>query len=292
MRLRYLTILILLAWCTPSVAQEGSTNPFELAEPSTVLPAETATPVPLNQNNPFEIQTNSKKANTPITQRSPQQDRPPAKNDAPLGFKMVIAFSSMFLLGLLMTFFRGVFGDFWDAAFRDRKFNQMYRKISAIWVLPHIFLFIYAIFSIGLFIYLALSHFGSMPHLHSYQWITTIALGYGAYFIVKHLFLFFIGDTFDIGNETSRYSLLLMTFNIVAGICVTPINLLLILGPASIKAIVVYLGIILCGGLLLLLLLRAISVANRFITKDLLHFFVYLCALEIAPIAIVAKLLS
>lgn len=275
------------------LAQDGNSNPFELPQPSSVLPSSTKIGEDVNLDNPFEITNASDKLTRITTLTNPTTvTTKQTVQEKPLSFKMAITFSTIIVLGILMTFFRGVYRDFWESAFRDRKFNQFYRRINFQWIVPNALLFIYAVITISIFLYLVSSHWGYIYEIHSYKWIGLIALGYASYFVIKHVLLTFVGNTFDISNETSRYSLLAMTFNIVTSIFITPINLLLLLGPSGLQSIAAFVGVTICCAMCILFLLRALSVANRFILRDILHFFVYLCTLEIAPLAIIFKLLG
>ncbi len=288
---RYLSIFFLLAcWASIIFAQEGK-NPFDLPEKS----GQHSTPESIERvgnDNPFDLQPSSTSRNRTIQNKDPEVVRSPSITSSNQGVRIGMAMMLIVPLALLLTLFRGVFNDFFESAYRDRKFNQFFRRMHSIWAVPHILFYIYFFLNIALFIHLTLVHYEYDMWGDLTRSIGILSISVAIFFLCKHAIVYFLGNAFDVTNESKRYSLLILTFNIILGVFLTPINLLILLGPESLKGIIVVVGLLLCGAIILLLIARSLSVSNRLLLQHSLHFFMYLCAIEIAPLFIVAKLLT
>lgn len=286
-----LSFAFLLIIVSSVLIGQGSENPFDIPDRQTMDSVDKP-PERVESDNPFDLapiqSSNSSNQTTTLPTQAIKTD---SKSSTSQSFRIVATLALLLPLALLLTLFRGVFNDFFESAYRDRKFNQFFRRMNSIWIAPNILFYLYFFMSAAIFANLCLDYFG---HLTLESPVTSIgytALGMGIFFLMKHAIVYFLGDTFDVENESSRYNLLVLTFNIILGIVLTPINLLLLLGPDSIKGGVLALGIILTTLLIGLLILRALSVSNRLLTQHSLHFFMYFCTIEIAPLFIIAKLI-
>ena len=289
---RCFIIISILGFLSSITIAQDTPNPFDLPG-ETDERTENGVTKRVHSDNPFDLQ--------PLTQDGrqltssdvkPEKESRPRLSASDQGGRIGISLLLLIPLALLLTLFRGVFNDFLESAYRDRKFNQFFRRLNSMWVAPNILLYLFFFLSISVFTHLALKYYDYDLFDNTVQSISFLVISIGGYFTLKHTLIYFLGDTFEVKNESIRYSLLILTFNIILGVFLTPINLLLLLGPDSIRGAVLILGLLLCVGVIILLYLRALSVSNRLLMQDTLHFFMYLCTIEIAPLFIVAKLLT
>jgi len=289
MLLRYISPILLTIFIVSTSLGQETKNPFDLqgksSEEEQVIESER--PV---SDNPFDIQNST--TSTFNSQIEDNKEIATPRVQSKDGSQIGLAVLLLIPLALLLTIFRGVFNNFFESTYRDRKFNQFYRRINSIWVAPHILLYLYFFISLAIFIHLVLSNYNYPVYDPAWKSIGFIGLGIAGFILMKHAMIFFLGDTFDVKNEYTRYALLFMTFNITIGVLITPINLLLLLGPASIKSAVIIVSFILLGLTIGLLILRSLSVANKLLVQHPMHFFTYLCTIEIAPLFIIAKMLT
>jgi len=288
MCLRFIAPFLLLIFMVSSSFGQETNNPFDLQNKSTETELEEEAILPASDN-PFDIQNDASSFGTIEENKSNIEVLSKESKD---GNQIGLSILLLIPLALLLTIFRGVFNNFFESVYRDRKFNQFYRRMNSIWVLPHILLYAFFFISMAVFVHLVLSHYNYPTFDSPWTSIGFIALGIAGFVLIKHAMIFFLGDTFDVKNEYSRYALLFMTFNITIGVLLTPFNLLLLLGPLSIKYIVIIVSFIFLGLTLLLLILRSLSVANKLLVQHPMHFFTYLCTIEIAPLFIIAKMLT
>lgn len=289
MTLRYLTTLILTLFGLSIVVGQETKNPFDIENrvPQEEIITTTESEL-LGDGNPFDIHKKQTSKNRKGKKIAKQSDaRPSTQID-----QLALAGLLLVPLAFLMTLFRGVFNDFFESVYRDRKFNQFYRRMNSMWAAPHIMFYVYFLISISVFTYLVFEYYGLRIAHPLWKSLGITALYIGVYFIAKHILVSWLGDTFEVKNESTRYGLLFMTFNIAAGVLLTPVNLLLILGPVDTKGTVIVIGIILLALTILLLLLRSFSLSNKLLSQHPIHFFAYLCSIELAPLFIVIKLLA
>ncbi len=107
---------------------------------------------------------------------------------------------------------------------------------------------------------------------------------------LKHLNLLIVGSSFPVEKEAHLYGFVTMLVNILLGLVLTPINLAVAFAPAFIVEIAAWLGL---GAIIIFYFFRQLKglfIAGRFLGRHKFHFFMYLCASEIAPLLIIGKL--
>ncbi|MEL7161735.1 MAG: DUF4271 domain-containing protein, partial [Bacteroidota bacterium] len=84
----------------------------------------------------------------------------------------------------------------------------------------------------------------------------------------------------------------LMVFSILAGIFLIPINLAVSYAPGEWGATFLYGAIFVLVAVYGLHLLRGSFIAGRYLTGRPVHFLLYICAIEIAPLLLIYRYLS
>jgi hypothetical protein len=118
-----------------------------------------------------------------------------------------------------------------------------------------------------------------------------LVLLFGIYNI-RHITMSLFGFIFPLEKEAGLYSFTIQLFNAFLGIILIPINLFLAFAPENITKIVLFLGLSLIAILLTIRLIRGLTIAINYVFNNIILFFIYLCALEIAPILVLVKVLS
>lgn len=141
----------------------------------------------------------------------------------------------------------------------------------------------------AIFIYLVMYHFYSMS-----GWVifAKCFAGVSAIYLVRHLFLYMVGVSFPVRKEASLYGFTIESFNLFIGIILLPLNLIIAFGPTNIAIPLIYVGMAVIGLLLLLRTFRGLLIATRWISSNLIHFFLYLCTFEILPILLLIKVIG
>jgi uncharacterized protein DUF4271 len=199
---------------------------------------------------------------------------------------------AMFIfLTLVYTVFRILIEKIWKAFLNDNLLNQLLRERAAGVTVAYLLLYLMFCFNGGLFLFLLCRYFG-IEISSSNGWALTLCVaGLAGFFVLKHLLLQIVGGIFPVKKEIVSYNFTIVIFNLVAGFFLVPVILFVAYVPAAMTHYALYAGL----GLLLLTYLfrnlRGLFIANRFLARHKFHFFLYLCAVEIAPFLLVVKLL-
>lgn len=122
-------------------------------------------------------------------------------------------------------------------------------------------------------------------------WFFCLLFVVGIYFF-RHLALFLLGSFFPIQKETKLYSFTIEVYNIFLGLILIPLNLIIAFGPLNLTKPLIYTTIGLILLIFLIRYLRGIFIASKYIESNFLHFFIYLCTFEIAPLLVVLRMVK
>jgi len=316
--LRYLIVLVLLLVAATALPAQDRSNPFEI---TSRLPAQQSSTAAAAGRvySPFDIRpagastavstsiAPARSAGSVTTDSAPtagtgniasaSQSRGPiviqsTDPDAGKGSLLII---HLFLL-LAMASLWLLFGDMLRQCLRstvnDGVMNQLYthrsgNQLSALWLF-YCFFYLAAGFYIYLF---ATSHDvslnqGIFPSWLSYSLLVAAAVG------LKHWVLWAYARLFPVRKEVSRYAFVLMVFSILAGIFIVPVNLLVSYAPESWRYFFLYSGLFIFAGVYLLHSVRGLFIAGRLAIQRPVHFLLYICALEFAPLLLIYRYLS
>ncbi len=276
--------LILLAAALPG---QSSRNPFELTDR---LPAgEAGSPLQDSSANPFDIRR-SLPRELPDRIAGPVVVAP-GGGDGPGGSVIFIHLLLLVTMASLWVLFRDLLGQCLSAIFNENVMTQLYRRHSGGQVGALTLCYFFFLLSAGFFIYLFAMYYGVSLRLGIWgSWLTYTLLvmaGTGLKFVV----LLILGRIYPLRKELSHYVFALMVFSIIAGLVLVPINLLISYAPAALHSYFLYGGLVVLLLIYFLHLLRGLFIANRYVGSRPLHFLLYLCTIEIAPILLVYRYL-
>lgn len=201
-----------------------------------------------------------------------------------------LIFSTFIILTLFLTvvisFNRTIVNKVMRSILNDNYLNLLYREQKGKWSMQFVFLYIFFIANLALFLFL-------LVEIWDYEKITANLLYLcgiiGLIYFCRHLSLSIIGSTFPIDKETGQFNFTIMLFNIFLGLVLLPINLFVAFAPLSIANTFLYIGLGIIVLFYLLRQLRGIFIGARFILHNKFHFLLYLCTVEIAPVAVLYK---
>lgn len=153
----------------------------------------------------------------------------------------------------------------------------------------YVLLYMVFLINISIFVYQFQIQFSHLQGLSI--WLLCFGALIGIY-VVRHLFLFFLGHVFPIEKETSMFNYIIVVFNILLGICIIPINLILTYGPLYLQSSLFYIGLGISAILLIIRYLRGLSIGAYAISLGFIPFLIYLCTAEIAPVLFIIKAVS
>ncbi len=291
-----LYIFGMLALSVWPLAGQTSDNPFELTYR---LGATTGTPVAHVTGagqNPFDLiaptvdkpKAKAKAAVVAKPRRQPLTDKELGNYN---GFLFTAQIIGLLYLTLLITLMRSIFQKSGRAIFSENMLNQFYRERTGGLFTPFLFAYTLFFFNGGLLFFLVLKNFGY--HFYYSYWVTLLLCiaAVALAFILKHIAIALIGMIFPVTKEASMYSFTIMVFAITMGLALTPLNLAIAYVPnGAISFIYISFGII--AVIYLLRTFRALSIANKFLFDYKFHFLLYICAIEIAPVMVLIRLVN
>ena len=201
------------------------------------------------------------------------------------------------LIGLLLAFsllrqtFPKYFNDLFRLLFRTTLKQKQIREQLMQTPVPSLLLNVFFAVSGGLYIDLLLHHFNLAPIDNFWLLFLYCSLGLAVIYLIKFFGLKVTGWLFNIKGAADSYIFVVYIINKVIGIFLLPFLILLsfIQGDAYTVAMICSM----CGiGVLLVyrFLLTYTSVRNQ-VKFNPFHFFLYLCAFEIAPLLLIYKAL-
>jgi len=187
---------------------------------------------------------------------------------------------------LFPKYFFNLFRLLFEASFRQKQRREQLMQET----LPSLLMNILFVLTGGLMVALIAEHYGWLKS--AFWWlvlysITILALVY----MFKYMVIQFTGWVFNARESASTYSFIVFLINKMIGVALLPLMLLLAFSNGYIWDI----SITLAAGLVILLLVFRYIISLRIIRGTLninpLHFFIYLCAVELMPMLIIYKVL-
>lgn len=301
MTLRYLLYFLLFWGISAALPAQVTRNPFEL---QARLPASdtSSTQAIVPTGNPFDLRpggglkTSSAPAAAPINERTGKKSGPIVIQsiDPEKGKGTVLTIHILLLLALsgIWLLFGGFLRQSMQGVVNDSLMTQLYTRrsggeLGAMWTC-----YLYAMLAIGFYLQLFTSAqgisfgYGIWASWLTYALIVAAALG------AKSLIIGLFARLFPVRKEAGRYLFTLMIFTILAGLIITPVNLLISYAPEAWRTTFVSVGYIALGLAYILHLLRGLLISNRYVASRPVHILLYICTIEIAPLFVVYRLMS
>ncbi len=261
-------------------------NPFEIRQKRTNESRKNDTVESVTKiqphNNPFDKKSYSSNINS-------IDDIPNRNNNDDSKRKLI--FGIITLLGLILLVFGVSLNQpkvqrFFQSLYNTNTLKSLFRNTKTIFELQHIVLYFLFIVNGSLFLALILDHFFGYTIIQ--YWLIPLCL-LGVY-IVRHIIMALISFVFTFSTTVDVYNYSIGTHNIALGIILFPFIIGLQFGAASIQSILIYFGLIIIGVIYLLRQFKGLLLAITIRDFNLIYFFIYLCAVEIAPILVILRI--
>jgi hypothetical protein len=287
--------LLFTGFCVPALGQNAA-NPFELIHrlSKEVLAAEG---ISLTPANPFDV----------VPHRAPVASVALAENNtAPFnpfavlprggglsgGVMAVLLLAAFAFLTFSVASNRSAVGKAWGGFLNDNGFSVAQREASGfVGNTPYFLLYGNFLFNAGIFIFLVTRVF-QRETFNNLSFLLLCLVGAAAAFLFKHLMLSIVGNLFSIETEVRKYNFLIVIFNCILGLFLVPFNLLIAFsakaGSQQLLLVSWMLGLV--AIFYAYRSLRASGIGAKFLTQSPIHFLLYFCAVEIAPVLLLVKL--
>lgn len=157
--------------------------------------------------------------------------------------------------------------------------------------LPSLLLNGFFVITGGLYITFLLQHFELSPVNNFWLLFLYSSLGLSAAYFVKFIGLKVSGWLFNITEAAESYTFIVFIVNKMIGILLLPFLVLLAFTLGDVYSVGLSLSVCLVTGLLIYRFILTFSAIRNQVKVNPFHFFLYLCAFEIAPLLLVYKAL-
>lgn len=192
------------------------------------------------------------------------------------------------LMTVSISLFWKSIGQAFRALSNEHFLSQLFRSQGS-FIRPGILLMYLAYWlNLGLFLYLLgrQYHFSLGTDLGTLLGFTGLI---AAILLAKHLLLGILSLVFPPSKEYDLYNFSIVVFGFLSGIFLAPINILLLFGPEPMRPTIIGVVAIMLATVIVIRTLRGMALANRMVFGEPFQFFIYLCAVEIAPALILTK---
>ncbi len=197
-----------------------------------------------------------------------------------------------FFLGIIKTSFPRYFENIFSLVFRASLKQKQIREQLLQAALPSLLLNILFVLSGGLFVFFVLQHY-SLLQQFSFWWLLLYSCGVVAItYLVKYLVLRFTGWVFNMKEAAATYIFIVYLVNKLMGIFLLPVLAMLAFAPALWKPPLITAGFAIVLLFFVYRYLVSFAPVRREVKVSQFHFFIYLCAFEIAPLLLMYKVLQ
>ena len=197
------------------------------------------------------------------------------------------------MLGLIRfmdtRYFLNLWRAFWNPTLSNRQLKEQLQGSG----LPNLLMNIFFTFAGGAYIYYVVrfftpTHSGVIPPS---LLIIMLISGTGLIYLAKYAAVRFSGWAFRVEGITEHYLFNVFLINKVLGIMLVPFIIILAFADHQWAQQFVIISFVVAGILLLNRYIRSWQVFGSFFQYSKFHFFMYLCASELLPLAVLMKLL-
>lgn len=198
----------------------------------------------------------------------------------------------LLLAGLIRQGFPKYFHDLMWLFFRASSFRQKQIREQLLQTpLPSLLMNIFFVFAAGVYIGFLLQYYGSFDDARYWPSIFSCVLLVMALYLGKFLVLRLVGWLFNISETMETYIFIVFLINKIIGLTLIPILIFLFFGQSGFLPFLLNLSYLIVGFLFVYRFVLSYRAIIRDVKVSRLHFFLYLCAFEIAPILVIWKLL-
>jgi hypothetical protein len=197
----------------------------------------------------------------------------------------------LLLFGILKQVFSKYFSDifslFFKTSFRQKQIRDQLQQSP----LPSLLFNAFFIISAAIYISFLLQYYGLVAPGQFWQMLLYCIILLGAVYGMKYAALKFSGWLFNIREATDTYIFIIFLVNKWLGVILLPFSLFIAFSKSGILPVVVIISLFVSGLLLAFRFILSYGPARNEVSVSQFHFFIYLCAFEIAPVLILYRAL-
>lgn len=290
--MRWLAVLILgfLAGATHPVS---AYNPFELRNK---LSDEERQRIIYQERNPFELIRGAEAEAIlgffPATAASKGRTHliEDQRYIATPGLMFWVYLSLLLLMSVMLNLERGLLGLMLRAVVNEQLSKGLSVKRSPSHALYLRLWYGFFVANAGIFLYHVLNYYtnGRIPG-EDLSYKVWLSLGVLGFFLLQHLLVWLTGRIFPLEKPARHYNFCIQLMNNLAGFLLFPVNIAVSYTGGGLHDWLIIAGLCILGAAYTLRLLRGLWIGLPYLLGQPVHFFIYLCAVELAPIVLLVK---
>lgn len=198
----------------------------------------------------------------------------------------------LLLLSVIRLSYRKYFADLFRAFFNPTLSQRQLKDQLSQSPFPNMLLNIFFAIALGLYFYLVLYRQQVFPQAEPWLLIPGLIILVAVVYGSKYVMLRFFGWLFGNTELADAYIFILYLINKILGVLLAPFLVILAFCKPEIARTSFYISIFFIVLLIIYRYIRSYSLVRQYLSFSKLHFFLYLCAFEVAPVLILTKVLQ
>ncbi|TWW01735.1 DUF4271 domain-containing protein [Chitinophaga pinensis] len=195
------------------------------------------------------------------------------------------------LLGIIRLSYLKYFSDLFRAFMNPTLSQRQLKDQLSQSPFPNFLLNGFFVISLALYLYLLMYRQQYIPANTAWMAIPGLILLVAVIYSVKYVMLRFCGWLFGSSELADAYIFILYLINKILGILLVPFLVILAFCKPEWSKPFMYMSVAFIVLLVAYRYIRSYSVVKQYLSFSRLHFFLYLCAFEVAPVLIITKVL-
>lgn len=218
-------------------------------------------------------------------------DMNPLRNYRSLDWLVYIMLGVTLILGIIRLAYQKYFSDLFRAFTNPTLSQRQLKDQLSQSPFPNFLLNIFFAISLGMYLFLVMFRLQYISSYNPLLLIPALILLVAAIYFVKYVVLRLCGWLF--GNEEliDAYVFILYLINKITGVLLLPFLVILAFCDPGTARFFLYISIFLIILLIVYRYIRSYALVKQYLSFSKLHFFLYLCAFEVAPVLILTKVL-
>jgi hypothetical protein len=189
-----------------------------------------------------------------------------------------------FVRAIFPRYFRNLFVLFFQTSLRQKQTREQLLQDN----LASLMINLMYVISFGLYIALLIQY---RHWSNASFWLLALGSALVLIFVYlgKYLFLLFTGWVFNTKEAAGTYTFIVFMINKVMGVALIPFLLILSFSSSPVIEVAITVSLFLIGALFLYRYLLSFAAIRNKLKVNALHFFLYLCAVEILPLVLIYK---
>ncbi|MEP7127547.1 MAG: DUF4271 domain-containing protein [Chitinophagales bacterium] len=207
-------------------------------------------------------------------------------------WKFYLTFSLLVLLALIRFGYSREFDELSTTFNNWGPSQQMFRELGTGVSFGTVLLNFFSVLVISMFAYLLLTRYTGLNVDPPWILMVIATAAVALFLFARYLLLKAASLLLPFRKEITLYNFYEIQMNRVLGVALFPLIMLVTFSPAPLNVYALYAALLVLAGCILMRYMKGFNIGINYFGRHLFHFLLYICALEIAPVLIIIRLLQ